>query len=64
VLMFSCLGRGESLYGEADFDSGILAEYFPLPMGGFFCNGEIGPVGDNTFMHGYTVVFGMFRPLW
>lgn len=61
--MFSCLGRGESLYGEADFDSGIVAEYFPVPMGGFFCNGEIGPVGDNTFMHGYTVVFAMFRPL-
>jgi small ligand-binding sensory domain FIST len=62
ALMFSCLGRGEGLYGEADFDSGIFTEYLPVPLGGFFCNGEIGPVGGNSFLHGYTAVFGIFRP--
>ncbi len=62
ALMFSCLGRGEGLYGEPNFDSGLFHHYFPkVPLGGFFCNGEIGPVGGQTFLHGYTSVFGMIR---
>jgi small ligand-binding sensory domain FIST len=32
-----------------------------LPMGGFFCNGEIGPVGGTTYLHGYTSSFAIFR---
>ena len=32
-----------------------------IPLGGFFCNGEIGPVGNTTFLHGYTSSFGIFR---
>lgn len=61
ALMFSCLGRGEGLYGEPNFDSRLFRHYLNLPLGGFFCNGEIGPVGDNTFLHGYTSVFGICR---
>ena len=34
-----------------------------VPIGGFFCNGEIGPVGGSTFLHGYTSVFGICRQL-
>ncbi len=30
-------------------------------LGGFFCNGEIGPVGGTTFVHGYTSAFGIVR---
>ena len=33
----------------------------PAPLGGFFCNGEIGPVGGTTFLHGYTSAFAIFR---
>lgn len=63
VLMFSCMGRGKGLYGELNFDANKLASYLPNPnLGGFFCNGEIGPVGDRTFLHGYTSVFGIVRP--
>jgi small ligand-binding sensory domain FIST len=29
-------------------------------MAGFFGNGEIGPVGDANFLHGYTAVLGLF----
>jgi small ligand-binding sensory domain FIST len=61
ALMFSCLGRGKGLYGESNFDSGIFADYVPIPLSGFFCNGEIGPVEKNTFLHGYTSVFGIVR---
>ncbi|WP_119070585.1 FIST signal transduction protein [Rubrobacter indicoceani] len=63
ALLFSCLGRGRNLYGEPDFDSSLLAERFgSVPVGGFFCNGEIGPVGGSTFLHGYTSSFAFFRP--
>ena len=26
----------------------------PLPLVGFFANGEIGPIGDKNYIHGYT----------
>lgn len=64
ALMFSCMGRGAGLYQQPNFDSELFAEYFGLtPLSGFFCNGEIGPVGDATFLHGYTSVFGICRPV-
>ncbi len=62
ALMFSCLGRGEGLYGKPNFDSQLFHRYLnSTQLGGFFCNGEIGPVGGNTFLHGYTSVFGICR---
>jgi small ligand-binding sensory domain FIST len=63
ALLFSCLGRGKYLYGRADHDSEVFREKLgPVPLGGFFCNGEIGPVSGTTFLHGYTSSFGIFRP--
>jgi small ligand-binding sensory domain FIST len=63
ALLFSCLGRGEGLYGRPNFDTGLFREHLgDVPVGGFFCNGEIGPVGGDTFLHGYTSSFGIFRP--
>lgn len=61
ALMFACLGRGKGLYGESNFDSGVFEDYMPIPLAGFFCSGEIGPVEGTTFLHGYTTVFGIFR---
>ena len=62
ALMFSCMGRGEGLYGEPNFDSRLFGRYLNnIPLSGFFCNGEIGPVGGSTFLHGYTSVFGICR---
>lgn len=63
ALMFSCMGRGEGLYDQPNFDSQLFHQYLPgVPLSGFFCNGEIGPVGSTTFLHGYTSVFGIYRP--
>jgi small ligand-binding sensory domain FIST len=62
ALLFSCLGRGEHLYEQPNFDSQLFRRYLNLPISGFFCNGEIGPVGGGTFLHGYTSVFGICRP--
>jgi small ligand-binding sensory domain FIST len=62
ALLFSCLGRGQHLYGMPNHDSDCFREYLGgVPLGGFFCNGEIGPVGGTTFLHGYTSSFGIFR---
>jgi small ligand-binding sensory domain FIST len=62
-LLFSCLGRGVHLYGEPGHDSRVFRERVgEVPLGGFFCNGEIGPVQGRTFLHGYTSAFAMFRP--
>jgi small ligand-binding sensory domain FIST len=62
ALLFSCLGRGENLYGATGHDSGVFKQYFgDAALGGFFCNGEIGPVQGRTYLHGYTSSFGIFR---
>ncbi len=62
ALLFSCLGRGRHLYGTKNHDSDSFREYVgEVPLTGFFCNGEIGPVGGTTFLHGYTSSFGLFR---
>ncbi|HTP51945.1 MAG TPA: FIST N-terminal domain-containing protein [Anaeromyxobacteraceae bacterium] len=62
ALLFSCTGRGAGLFGHPDHDTGMFEETLgPVPLGGFFCNGEIGPVGGVTFLHGYTSAFALFR---
>ena len=63
-LLFNCTGRGKSLYGLAHQDvKTIQMINGKLPVGGFFCNGEIGPVGGTNLVHGYTASLGLFRPL-
>lgn len=62
ALLFSCLGRGMHLYGTPNHDTDSFRDYLgAVPVGGFFCNGEIGPVGNQTYLHGYTSSFGIFR---
>jgi small ligand-binding sensory domain FIST len=62
ALMFSCVGRGRFLYGTPDHDSQAFRRHLgDVPLGGFFCNGEIGPIHGKTFLHGYTSSFGLFR---
>ena len=61
ALLFSCLGRGQHLFGRPDHDTDLFREKVgAVPLGGFFCNGEIGPVGGATFLHGYTSAFALF----
>ena len=61
ALMYACLGRGRNLYGKPNHDSEVFFDQVgPLPLGGFFCNGEIGPVHGTTHLHGYTSSFAMF----
>ncbi|MDX1604852.1 MAG: FIST N-terminal domain-containing protein [Candidatus Competibacterales bacterium] len=62
ALLISCLGRGQGFYGEPDHDSHLFGRHFgPVPLGGFFANGEIGPVAGTTQVHTYTSAFALFR---
>ncbi len=63
AFLFACLGRGEGLYGQADGDVNLCREVFgSVPIAGLFCNGEIGPVGGTTHLHGYTASWGFLVP--
>jgi len=62
ALLFSCMGRGQNLYGRPDHDTDLFREKIgDVPLGGFFANGEIGSVGGTTHLHGFTSSFVLFR---
>ena len=61
ALVFSCNGRGEGMFGEPDHDVTVAAEELAgAPLAGFFCAGEIGPVGGQPFLHGFTATLAVF----
>jgi small ligand-binding sensory domain FIST len=54
-ILVSCCGRGRNFYGHPDHDAAaIQGMRGPLPLTGFFANGEIGPIGAKNYVHGYT----------
>ncbi|MHC4925554.1 MAG: FIST signal transduction protein, partial [Planctomycetota bacterium] len=62
ALLFSCGGRGSHLFGRPDHDLGMIRRGLgEFPLAGFFCNGEIGPVGADNFLHGFTTSLALFR---
>jgi len=62
ALLFSCCGRGRGLYGESDHDATLVQSLRgPVPMAGFFANGEFGPVGGRNFVHGYTSSLALIK---
>jgi small ligand-binding sensory domain FIST len=61
ALVFSCCGRGRGLFGRPNHDAGAAAERLgSIPLAGFFAQGEIGPVGNRNFLHGYTASIALF----
>ena len=54
VVVFTCNGRGTRLFGAPDHDAALVADALGAPAAGFFCAGEIGPVGGRNFVHGFT----------
>jgi small ligand-binding sensory domain FIST len=49
------------MFGSPDHDSRALADALGTPaLAGFFCGGEIGPVGGRTFLHGFTATAAIF----
>ena len=63
ALMFTCNGRGRGMFGVPDHDaSALTAELGAIPTAGFFAAGEIGPVGGESFLHGFTATVAVFAP--
>jgi small ligand-binding sensory domain FIST len=57
----SCNGRGQNLFGRPNHDAQMVQQRLgPLGLAGFFCNGEIGPVGERNFLHGFTASLALF----
>jgi small ligand-binding sensory domain FIST len=63
VLLFTCNGRGRRFFGEPDHDATAVEEALhPPAIAGFFAAGEIGPLGDGNYLHGYTASLVELRP--
>jgi small ligand-binding sensory domain FIST len=63
ALLFTCNGRGSHMFSAPDHDAGLLdGATGRAPAAGFFCAGEIGPVGDRNFVHGFTATMALLAP--
>jgi small ligand-binding sensory domain FIST len=55
ALLFTCNGRGSRLFSVPDHDASLVSRKLGgLPLAGFNCAGEIGPIGGKNFLHGFT----------
>ena len=62
-LLFTCAGRGAGLFGGTGHDIGVVNELIDsCEVAGFFAGGEIGPIGNATFVHGFTSNLVLFTP--
>ena len=61
-LLVTCSGRGKSLFGSEGHDI-IMARrrLNNMPTAGFFAAGELGPIGNRSYLHGHTAVLTLFR---
>jgi small ligand-binding sensory domain FIST len=61
ALLFTCNGRGSRLFAGPDHDAGLLTQLLgQIPVAGFFCGGELGPVGGQNFLHTFTASIAVF----
>lgn len=63
ALLFTCNGRGSHMFATPDHDAQVLDDATGAPAAGFFCAGEIGPVGDRNFVHGFTATMALLAPV-
>ena len=61
ALLFTCNGRGSRMFDQPDHDTGLIASMLgDIPVAGFFCAGELGPVGGQNFLHTFTASIALF----
>jgi small ligand-binding sensory domain FIST len=60
ALVFTCNGRGSHMFSLPDHDASAVGDALGAPAAGFFCAGEIGPVGGRNFLHGFTATIAVF----
>lgn len=62
ALVFTCNGRGVRLFGAADHDAALVTELTGSgATAGMFCAGEVGPIGGEVFLHGFTASIALWR---
>jgi small ligand-binding sensory domain FIST len=62
ALVFSCNGRGSRLFSDPHHDAGMIRQVLgEVECAGFFAAGEIGSVGDQAFLHGFTASVAVFE---
>lgn len=62
ALLFSCNGRGTRMFPEPNHDATVIQEVLgPLPLAGFFAQGELGPVSGKNYIHGFTASIVLFE---
>lgn len=62
AILFSCNGRGTRLFDRPHHDAAAIQERRgPVPLAGFFAQGELGPVGGQNFIHGFTASVALFE---
>lgn len=62
ALLFSCNGRGARLFNAPNHDVRLIHEVLgPIPVAGFFAMGELGPIGGQNFIHGFTASIAVFE---
>jgi small ligand-binding sensory domain FIST len=61
ALLFTCNGRGSRMFSTPDHDARLVSDHLGgVPLAGFFCAGELGPVGGRNFLHGFTASLAVF----
>ena len=61
ALLFTCNGRGSRMFSGPDHDAGLITKMLgEIPLAGFFCAGELGPVGGQNFLHAFTASIAVF----
>jgi small ligand-binding sensory domain FIST len=60
ALLFTCNGRGSHMFEVPDHDAAAVEDSLGAATAGFFCAGEIGPVGGRNFLHGFTATMAVF----
>jgi len=61
ALLFTCNGRGSRMFEEPHHDAEkVQAAAGAVPCAGLFCAGEVGPIGGQNFLHGFTASVAFF----
>jgi small ligand-binding sensory domain FIST len=64
ALLFTCNGRGTRLFSSSNHDATCVTEVLgEIPTAGFFAQGEIGPVCNQNFLHGFTASVAVFEAI-
>lgn len=62
ALLFSCNGRGSRMFPAPNHDAAMIQQILgPIPLAGFFAQGELGPVGHKNYIHGFTASILVFE---